>query len=143
MMKKQQGFTLIELVAVIVILGALAVVALPRFIDLSDEAEQAAAEGVAGSLSAGFALNYAAALAEEGTSVNVDSDLTGDPDTDADPWTSVLQDASVLSDYTVADSDNCDFTDSVDEGESVVCELQLRDGNLNDTVTFTAIAVSS
>ncbi|MDZ7788262.1 MAG: type II secretion system protein [Halofilum sp. (in: g-proteobacteria)] len=51
MTNKQQGFTLIELVAVIVILGALAVVALPRFINLQDEAEQAAAEGVAGSAS--------------------------------------------------------------------------------------------
>jgi len=63
MTNKQQGFTLIELVAVIVILGALAVVALPRFINLQDEAQSAALDGVAGSAGAAHAVNLAGALA--------------------------------------------------------------------------------
>ncbi len=47
------GFTLIELVVVIVLLGILAVVALPRFVNLSDDAHLAAVEGTAGALKIG------------------------------------------------------------------------------------------
>ncbi|WP_336406957.1 type II secretion system protein [Gallaecimonas mangrovi] len=45
---KQQGFSLIELVIVIVILGLLAAVALPRFLNVTDDAQDATVEGVAG-----------------------------------------------------------------------------------------------
>lgn len=47
-MKKQAGFSLVELVIVIIVVGLLAVAALPRFLNVTDEAKKASIEGVAG-----------------------------------------------------------------------------------------------
>ena len=54
---------MIELVVVIVILGILAATALPKFVDLSNEAGAAATKGVSGALASGTAVNYAAKAA--------------------------------------------------------------------------------
>ncbi|XEI33314.1 prepilin-type N-terminal cleavage/methylation domain-containing protein [Aeromonas veronii] len=72
-MKKQAGFTLIELVIVIIILGILAVTAAPKFLNLQDDARKAAADGVKASLQSSAQMIYSKAAIQgiEASSVAV------------------------------------------------------------------------
>jgi len=54
-----KGFTLIELVMVIIILGILAVVAVPKFADLSSQSKDAATQGVVGNVKSAIVIYYA------------------------------------------------------------------------------------
>lgn len=88
-MRNQKGFTLIELVVVIAILGILAAFALPRFANLTSQARKAAMNGLVGSLNSAAALAHAQWLANgsSGASVNLDGQavtlINGYPTADA------------------------------------------------------------
>ncbi|ASI93531.1 type II secretion system protein [Vibrio rotiferianus] len=81
-MNKKSGFTLIELVVVIVILGILAVTAAPRFLNLQDDARQARLEGMRGAMASAFDMGYGklaiAGLEHKAYVSNKTADSSGD-----------------------------------------------------------------
>ena len=70
MKQAHRGFTMIELIVVIVILGILAATALPKFIDLRSNAVEASLEGIAGNLGSAMTVNYAGCSAVDHDAVN-------------------------------------------------------------------------
>ncbi|RLB96413.1 MAG: hypothetical protein DRH90_24630 [Deltaproteobacteria bacterium] len=58
-LKKEEGFTLVEVIAVLVILGILAAVAIPKFFDMQETARTKAIEGAIGELNGQVALSFA------------------------------------------------------------------------------------
>ncbi|WP_394205469.1 type II secretion system protein [Shewanella waksmanii] len=82
-MKSNRGFTLIELVVVIIILGVLAVVAAPKFLNLSKDAHESVAKAAFGAFSSGVSL-YHQCWQVEGTNTTVyDLDCYGDGSIDS------------------------------------------------------------
>ena len=93
--RNKKGFTLIELVLVITILGILAVMALPNFINISTDAEHSARDGVVGAVRAGVGLYRANDLVQNGPPGSFPATLDGASAAVASPsnliFSSILQ----------------------------------------------------
>jgi MSHA pilin protein MshA len=74
-LQKQAGFTLIELVIVIVILGILAATAAPKFIDLTGDARKSARSGAVGAINSALSMGHAKAII--GNVVNGEVSING------------------------------------------------------------------
>jgi MSHA pilin protein MshA len=76
-LKKEEGFTLVEVIAVLVILGILAAVAIPKFFDMQATAREKAIQGAVGELNGQVALAFAQNALNGGTAGNY-SGYSGD-----------------------------------------------------------------
>jgi len=134
--RKQDGFTLIELVVVIALLGILAAFAIPRFASLEKEARSATIQGLSGSLRSAAAMAHGLYIATgtapvtmEGNSIAI---LNGYPDA-----TAISATLSDTTGFSVSTNAGLDTTTFAKTGASGTCNVVYVESAKNNPPTVT------
>jgi len=142
-MKRQQGFTLIELVMVIVILGVLAAIAVPKFVDLKRDAQQAAMQGVAGAAASASAINYAGCQLSPASTASAPNNKCQAVNT-CNSVKNVMQGGAWPTGYSVAVSSGSELAAApASNGLVKTCTVTLAGFTPSSAVTFDVIGAGN
>jgi MSHA pilin protein MshA len=136
---KQAGFTLIELIMVIVILGVLSAFALPRFANLGDEARAASINGLSGAVKAAANIAHAQWLADGGTGSTVSLEGTSIAMVNGYPDNTAIASAAqaLTTDYTIdATAATVTTFTGIDAATAATCVVTYTEAAANSSPTF-------
>jgi len=137
MKNRSTGFTMIELIVVIVILGVLAATALPKFINMRGDAEQAASDGVAGAATSAMNLNFSGcSLTNHVVTANKCVQVSA-----CSQVGSLLQGGLAAAYVAAPNAVGVDI--GTTDGNAVVCKVTKTVGGAIYTSTFTGVAAGN